>query len=81
MKIARKKLNDYFVKPYVMVERVKNHLQSNSKNKVFYADVEATLGMVDGQLRVLKSRNSDSIAVFILRWCLQNDLNPKDFLV
>lgn len=80
MKIARKKLNEFFAEPGVIVKRIQDHLQASTSIVILQEDVGAVLRVPPNVLTVMKGRGSTSIAMFAVKWCLENGLDVAQFV-
>jgi len=79
MKSARKSIDEFFAEPYIIVERIQEHLQSLTPEKVFQEDVGAELGIPPNVLSILKTRKAQSFLPFAFKWCLDNGLDISKF--
>lgn len=79
MKKAREECDSFFAPNYIIVDRIKAHLQEDEFDTVFQEDVAYVLRIPPNVLAVLKNRNASSFLPFAFKWCIENGLDVAKF--
>jgi hypothetical protein len=81
MKDSRNEVAKYFAYNQTIINRIQAYLQEKTDTKVWQEDVAHALRLPPNTLTVLKTRNAYSFLPFAVKWCIENDIDVKKFLL
>lgn len=71
---------DVLAKPWVQIERIRSYLQKSSNVKIMDLQICEALGLPKNALSSYKSRTSSTFSLYVVKWCLKNNLDIKEFI-
>jgi hypothetical protein len=71
---------EVYAKPWVMIERVRAHYMKSLERKILDMEICTELKISKNGLSSYKNRNSPTFTLYIIRWCIENNLSIKEFI-
>lgn len=80
-KRLNKELLNVFCKPWKQVDRVRDFIgERDNIYRVSDVEVAQELGLAPTTVGAMKYRNSPVFTLYVLKWCLKNNLDPLLFI-